>query len=273
MEPVASLLLVGCGHMGTSMLRRWLALGMASRIHVIKPSPLPEELLKSRGVTWSAALEDAALDFEPDVIVLAVRPLILDTVLPSYAKFQNCLFLSVIAGKSLKWLATTLDRSVTDKPAHSLIRTMPNVASAYGAGMTFCSSNSRVTFQQRQMAETLLGAIGDVAWIENEAEFDIGTALSGCGPAYVFALVEAMQNAGETLGLNKDLASRLARQTVIGGGVLLEKSPESAAVLRDSMGSAGTMTEAALKILLGSGRLNRLMLEAVTAAANHAKKY
>ena len=109
----------------------------------------------------------------------------------------------------------------------AIVRAMPNLPASIGQGMTVAIANQHASPKQRALCDVCLKAIGEVTWIDNEDWLDAVTALSGSGPAYVFALVEAMARAGEVLGLAPPLAAQLARQTVIGSGALLAKSPES----------------------------------------------
>ena len=111
-----------------------------------------------------------------------------------------------------------------------------------------------------------------MAWVEDESLLNAVTALSGSGPAYVFALCEAMAKAGESLGLSADLAARLARATVIGSGALLEQSSDTAEALRRAVTSPGGTTEAALKRLSAPGGLQDLLLKAMQAAAERAQE-
>jgi pyrroline-5-carboxylate reductase len=117
-----------------------------------------------------------------------------------------------------------------------------------------------------------MAAVGDVAWIDSEAEMTAVTALSGSGPAYVFAMVEAMATAGEHLGLVPELAQLLARATLIGSGELLRQSPQTAAKLRQNVTSPNGTTYAALQILLGPAGLTELMSRALAAAAQRARE-
>ncbi len=117
-----------------------------------------------------------------------------------------------------------------------------------------------------------MAAVGEVAWVEDEALLDPVTALSGSGPAYVFLLAEAMSAAGIKAGLAPDLAEHLARATVAGSGELLRQSPEAAAVLRKNVTSPGGTTQAALDVLMAKGGLQELFDRAIAAATKRAKE-
>jgi pyrroline-5-carboxylate reductase len=122
------------------------------------------------------------------------------------------------------------------------------------------------------LCEAFLKASGDVLWLEDENLMDAVTALSANGPAYVFALCEAMAKAGVALGIPEEMAMHLARQTIIGSGALLEQSPDSAENLRRAVTSPGGTTETAVKILLAQNGLEDLMKRTVAAGAARAKE-
>src|SRR5204862_5395446 len=152
------------------------------------------------------------------------------------------------------------------------IRCMPNPPAAIGRAITVACPNSRVGAGQRRLCEALLAAIGDSAWVEDEALMDPVTAVSGSGPAYVFLLIEALAEAGERAGLPADLALRLARETVAGAGELARLSPESPARLRENVTSPGGTTRAALDVLMAENGLPALMQRAVAAATARSRE-
>jgi pyrroline-5-carboxylate reductase len=186
--------------------------------------------------------------------------------LPVYRRWVDpaTLFLSIVAGKTLAGLARHLGRA-------ALVRTMPNLPAAIGRGFTVACANALVTPDQRQLCDALLAAVGESAWVDDEALLDAVTAVSGSGPAYVFLLIEAMARAGEREGLPADLALRLARSTVAGAGALAQLSDESPAQLRESVTSPGGTTQAALDLLMAADGLEALMVRAVAAAAARSR--
>ena len=148
--------------------------------------------------------------------MFAVKPQIVDAVLPGYRRWARpeTLFLSIVAGKTLAGLGRHLGSA-------AIVRTMPNTPAAIGRGITVACANPLVSFDQRQLCDRLLAAIGESAWVEDEALIDAVTAVSGSGPVYVFFLmIEALARAGEAEGLPPELALRLARSTVAGSGEL-----------------------------------------------------
>jgi pyrroline-5-carboxylate reductase len=149
---------------------------------------------------------------------------------------------------------------------------MPNTPAAIGRGITVAVPNAKVTPDQRALADRLLGAVGAVEWVADEALLDAVTAVSGSGPAYVFLLAESLARAGAAAGLPADLAARLARATVSGSGELLHQSPLDAATLRQNVTSPGGTTAAALGVLMADNGLDPLMQKAVAAATKRSRE-
>jgi pyrroline-5-carboxylate reductase len=262
-----TLVLVGCGQMGSAMLRGWLARGAAANFIAIEPVGLPPAFANARNLTWHRAAEELPDGLTPDAVVFAVKPQIIDAVLPAYRRWvqPRTLFLSIAAGITIGGISRHLGEA-------AIIRTMPNTPAAIGRGITVACANPRVTPDQRRLCEALLAAIGESAWVEDEALLDPVTAVSGSGPAYVFLLIEALAEAGERAGLPADLALRLARETVAGAGELARLSPESPARLRENVTSPGGTTRAALDVLMADDGLARLLDRAVAAATRRSRE-
>ena len=261
-----SLVLVGCGKMGTAMLRGWLAGGAISRFYVVEPEGMPPGLAPAPEIEWHTTADTLPLGLALDAVVLAVKPQIIDAVLPPYRRWARpeTLFVSIVAGKTLAGLGRHLG------PA-AVIRTMPNTPAAIGRAITVACANPRVTQEQRRLCDRLLAAIGESAWVEDEALIDAVTAVSGSGPAYVFLLIEALARAGETEGLPPTFALRLARSTVAGSGELARVATESPATLRENVTSPGGTTRAALDVLMAPDGLEPLIARAVAAAAARSR--
>ncbi len=263
------LLLVGAGNMGQALLSGWLARGLdPARVVVQDPAPpaQAEALLARHGIAAHARVE--ALPAPPGVIVLAVKPQVMDAVLPPLAPLagSRTVVLSIAAGRTIASLA----RHLAD--GRAVIRAMPNTPAAVGRGITVAVANAHVTAVQRARCETLLRAVGDVAWVEEEAMLDAVTAVSGSGPAYVFYLTECLAAAGRSAGLAPELAERLARSTVAGSGELLHRSTVTAEILRQNVTSPNGTTHAALKVLMAENGLGELMRAAVAAATKRSQE-
>lgn len=249
------------------MLRGWKTAGAASRFFVVDPAGMPPGMEAGAEIVWRRDQEALPSDLMPEAVVFAVKPQVADTVVPAYRRWARpqTLFLSIVAGKTLAGLTRHLG------PA-AIIRSMPNTPAAIGRGITVACANPRVSVVQRRLCERLLAAIGESAWVEDEALIDAVTALSGSGPAYVFLLIEALAAAGEAEGLSSELALRLARSTVAGSGELALVSEDSPAQLRENVTSPGGTTRAALDVLMAADGLAPLIGRAVAAAAARSRE-
>ena len=170
------------------------------------------------------------------MLVLAVKPQSLDHVAPHTAALagERTLLLSIIAGKTIADLLARLPQ------ARAVVRAMPNTPAAIGRGVTAAFATPQVDADQRGWCERLLGAVGAFFWLDGEDAIDAVTAISGSGPAYVFALTEALATAAERLGLSADLSMKLARGTVEGAGELMRhENLTSPATLRRNVTSPG----------------------------------
>ncbi len=255
--------------MGAALLRGLFACGLDPRLVLVQdPAPAADvaALLAERGVRLEG--EIAAPATPPAVLLLAVKPQIMDTVLLPLARLAgpDTLVLSIAAGRTIASLARHL------KPGTAIVRAMPNTPASVGRAITVCVASASVSPEQRRLCDALLSAVGDVVWVEDEALMDAVTAVSGSGPAYVFLLAEALAEAGRAAGLEEALANRLARATVAGAGELLRKQDLEARLLRETVTSPGGTTAAALSVLMGPGGLKDLMKQAVAAAAGRSRE-
>jgi pyrroline-5-carboxylate reductase len=269
-----SLLLVGAGKMGGAMLEGWLRQGMAGHsVTIVDPhiSPGMLQLAARHGIAVNPA-QSAVLPasiMPPDVLLLAIKPQMLDEAAASLATVAGAdtLVVSVLAGKTI---ANLRDRIPQPR---AFVRAMPNTPAAVGRGSTGCYASVQVSDTQRAQVSSLMAAIGRVEWVQREDLIDAVTAVSGSGPAYVFLLVECLAKAGMDAGLEPDVAMRLARATVEGAGELLfQDAATDAATLRRNVTSPAGTTAAALEVLMRDGALEALMTEAVAAAKRRANE-
>ncbi len=229
----APIWLVGAGNMGGALLRRWL-LADIGPVAVIDPAP--------RDLPTGVIAHPDAPAGHPDVLVLAVKPQVWRSVVAPFAAAIGAatVVVSVMAG------VTTAD--LAEVFAHSpLIRAMPNTPAAIGEGVTALFTTAGEIAEGA--AEALFGAAGTTVWSRDEGDFDAITALSGSGPAFVFAFIEALAAAGTAAGLAPDLAMRLARATVTGAAALAAADPAPAATLRERVTSPNGVTAAGLAVL------------------------
>lgn len=263
------LLLVGCGKMGGAMLQGWIANGTdPATVVVVEPYEPGRAALSDTGVTAVAAAGDIPAGFHPDCVIFAVKPQQMGDVVPGFARFAGpqTQFLSIAAGTTIGFFESVLGKGA------AIVRTMPNTPAAVGKGMMVACPNPNVTDAEKGRATTLLAAVGEVAWIDDEGLMDAVTAVSGSGPAYVFHLIETLAEAGTAAGLPADIAMQLARQTVYGAGCLAREADEEPAQLRVNVTSPGGTTAAALEVLMGEGGLKDLMQRAVAAATARGKE-
>ncbi|PRX05060.1 UNVERIFIED_ORG: pyrroline-5-carboxylate reductase [Martelella mediterranea] len=264
---IEGLVLVGAGNMGGAMLSGWVAGGVPREaITVIDPNPSNsiKSLLDRSGIRHAVAPPD---NIKAKILILAVKPqvmyAVLDTIIPIID--DDTLVISVAAGKTLAYFEERLGQ-------HAMIRTIPNTPSMVGRGVIGAFANSLVSAPAREKADMLLSAVGQVEWVEKEADIDAVTAVSGSGPAYVFYLVECMAEAGRKLGLDEDLAMRLARGTVIGAGALMDGSEDEAGTLRKNVTSPGGTTAAALEHLMAEDGLQPVFDQALEAACKRSRE-
>lgn len=259
-----SVALIGCGKMGSALLRGWLSARIVGDVFVLEPAGLPDEFQDEDNVSGydsAAALREVASEI--DVVVLAVKPQIMAQVCPDLKTIMpaNTVVLSIAAGQTIGGFENYFG---TDR---AIVRSMPNTPAAIGEGITVAVTNPKVSAEQKQIANALLRAIGQVEWVEDEKLLDPVTALSGSGPAYLFYLIEVLADAGTKAGLDKDFAMRLARQTMIGSAALAAADPRTpASILRKNVTSPGGTTAAALDVLTKDNRMQSAFDDALAAA-------
>lgn len=264
-KPLPSLLLVGAGKMGMAMFEGWLADGLAPSV-AVRPSPL-DLPAPHRHLASLAELGG----FRPQVVVIAVKPQKAAQVLPELAPIvqsSGALVISVMAGIDTASLDRALGGGV------SCIRAMPNTPAAIGRGVSLAYAppglGDDVRRGPRALATRLLAACGDVVWLEEEAQMDPATAISGCGPAYVFLLAELLEAAAVAHGLPAPIARQLARRTISGSGGLLDLRSTDAAELRRAVTSPNGVTERALAVLMQPRAWPAAIDAAIDAAARRS---
>ncbi|TPE63661.1 pyrroline-5-carboxylate reductase [Sandaracinobacter neustonicus] len=264
-DPVPPLLsrlwLVGCGAMGGALLSRWLESGLPGEgVTVIDPAPrgLPEPFA-GRVVANAAEAGDA-----PSLVVLGIKPQMLGAIGPGVAAVAGAApVLSMMAGVRIAALQALF--------AGPVLRMMPNTPAQIGQGVTALFSE-RADPVARAGVEWLANAAGSLLWLEEEAQFDAVTALSGSGPAYLFRFIEALASAAEAVGLPAAMARQLALDTVTGSAALAAQSDLSPAALREQVTSPNGTTAAGLQQLDGDGLLTSLMRATVRAATERSRQ-
>jgi pyrroline-5-carboxylate reductase len=233
---------LGGGNMANALIGGLIGRGYDARsISVIEISPAARERIAAHGVRVGTA-PDAASD-KAETIVLAVKPQDARAALASVARsVQGKLVISIAAGLRLAALSRWLGGH------RRIVRCMPNTPALVGAGITGLFAPAEVSPQDRKTAETILGAVGEVVWLPDEALIDPVTAVSASGPAYVFWFIEQLAAYAESAGIAREDALKLAKHCVLGSAKLAAQSADSPAQLRKNVTSKGGTTEAALNV-------------------------
>lgn len=259
------LLQIGCGNMGGALLDAAIAQNILAEAIIIDPRAkrvdLPSRVILHADII---AIPD---DFAPDILLLAVKPQMISDVAPGLLPYlKAATVVSIMAGTTINQLSALFGANTP------IIRTMPNTPASVGEGMTALMANTQADeAQQRQVAQ-FFDAAGKTLWLTDEAQFDGYTGLAGSGPAYLFHMVEAMEQAGIAAGLSPDTARDAARQTIIGAAALLAQSTETPAVLRQNVTSPNGTTAAGLEQLMAEDDgLSALMTKTVAAATSRSK--
>ncbi len=263
---IGNVLLVGGGNMGRALAEGFMRHSIpAQAITVVEPAAEARARLGSALTCVDSA--DSVPDTRFAAVIFAVKPQQMASVAGQYQRLKTAetVFISIAAGCSLQFLA---DHLGTDA---ALVRAMPNTPAAIGQGITVLCANAAAGPAQRELASALLGSVGAVAWLDDEALMDAVTAVSGSGPAYVFLLIESLAAAGARAGLPAELALQLARHTVAGAGQLALASASTPTELRRQVTSPGGTTQAALAVLREHQALEHLIDRAVAAAAKRSQ--
>ena len=260
--------LVGGGNMGGALASGYLARMPQAWVIIVDPNPeqvrtrLPD--IRRVKVVPTIADLDAV---RPSVTILAIKPQSMATVLPLLASCMagQGLVISIAAGFTAGAIAREL-------PMARIVRAMPNTPALVGLGVTGLWGDASVSTADRVICNAVFDAVGSTYWVDNETEIDAVTALSGSGPAYVFAFIEALAKAGRATGLTEILAAELARATLIGAASMLRDPASDPARLKAAVRSPGGTTDAALQIFEDGESLSALVGGAVAAAYGRARE-
>jgi pyrroline-5-carboxylate reductase len=253
---------IGGGNMARSLIGGLLKTGVAaSAITVAEPrADARQELGREFGIASYAENRLAAAD--ADVLVLAVKPQIMPAIhaeLLDTLVRQRPMLISIAAGVRIDQLERWFGHALP------IVRCMPNTPSLIGAGATGLFANRRTSPEQRAKAQHIMDAVGLTRWVEDESLMDTVTAVSGSGPAYFFAMVEALEHAAFAQGMSRETARALAAQTCLGAGRMLVESGEDPGVLRQRVTSPNGTTQAALESL-AADHFAQTVAHAVAAA-------
>lgn len=260
-----SILIVGAGNMGMALARGIASSEFSSRCSVRVYDVKAEKLssnLNVAGISYVTAIDEVLL---PDsAVVLCVKPQDLESVAASLAAKipKQSMIISILAGVTIKDIETAFGFH------GAVVRAMPNIAATVGAAATAMCANDRLTDAQKDITSGIFGAIGEADWTK-ETLLDAVTGLSGSGPAYLYMVIEALTDGGVKMGLPRNLAGRLATQTVLGSALLVKDTGLHPAILREQVTTPGGTTIAAIHELEARG-LRAMLISAVETATKRS---
>lgn len=253
------ILMIGCGNMAGAILARWLECGLkAERVTVVDPG---RSAPPAAGMALLTALPDALP--ARAVVVLGIKPQLLPDVAPSLAPLlagDEGIVISMLAGVTVKRLRVSLGEGA------EMIRIMPNTPVALGKGVCALYADGRTSGAAVETAMELLSPLGLAERIADEDQFNLVTALTGCGPAFLFRFIDALARAAASLGLDEGQALRFATAMVDGAAALAMAAEDTPGALADKVASKGGMTREGLDVLDEERRLERLLLDTLRAA-------
>lgn len=256
------LFLVGCGNMAGQMLSRWLVCGLdPAKVMVLRPSGKPVADGVRVVTDYPAALPAGT------TVLLGMKPYQIGDVAAALAPLckGDTRIVSILAGTLLGNLRARFPQ------VRDVVRAMPNLPVGLGKGVTALFTDARTEPPARDAVNGLICPLGLAEWVEDEALFNQVTALSGCGPAFVFRFIDALARAGETLGIPADQAARMALATVQGAASMAADASDSPALLADRVASPGGMTREGMNVLDADDRLLRLLIDTLTAARDRGE--
>lgn len=258
---------IGGGNMARSLIGGMINNGWpVDRIHVSDKADDQLTTLSTCFPGIRTYRENAEAVAQADIVVLAIKPQILATVAKELAPAIDAsrhLMISIAAGLR----SSDIDRWLGGNKA--VVRCMPNTPALVQSGATGLYANELVSDEQRNQAESVLRSVGSTLWVDDESQIDAVTAVSGSGPAYLFLVMEAMEEAGVQLGLDREAARLLSIETAFGAAKLALESDDDPATLRQKVTSPGGTTEQAIK-LMEDKQLRLIFAEAMKAAADRA---
>jgi pyrroline-5-carboxylate reductase len=259
---------IGAGNMARSLVGGLIADGWDPAVIGVSDPDIHQLGALTSHFRVSTDTDNRAILAGRDVVVLAVKPQILREVASSIADQiqQSCpLVISIAAGVR----SSDLERWLGGNCA--VVRCMPNTPALVQTGATALFATRKVSNEQKDLAESILRAAGLTVWVDDEELLDAVTALSGSGPAYFFLVMEALEEAGITLGLGRQTSRLLTLQTALGAAKMALESNDDTAALRQRVTSPGGTTERALEVF-EDGKLRALFVEALTAARDRSRE-
>ncbi|MGG3470880.1 pyrroline-5-carboxylate reductase [Neobacillus pocheonensis] len=260
--------IVGAGSMAEAFISGILENGLIDRKNVWVTNNSNQERLKGLEQRYGVSgTYDLNVLFDgADIVMLAMKPKDAASAIGYIRGYLNeqMLVVSVLAGVSMNTIETLANKSL------SIARSMPNTSAAVGKSATAIAVNKRVTREQLETTKKLFGTVGLAAFVE-EKQLDAVTGLSGSGPAYIYYLIEAMEKSAVEVGLEKEMASELIVQTLIGAAEMVKNSSKTSTQLRKEVTSPGGTTEAGIRILEENG-VQEAFISCIKAATAQSRK-
>ena len=258
---------IGGGNMAQALISGLISCGVKpSLITVADPSSEAREQLAAKGLNTVDPTADAkAAVIGTDIVVLAVKPQVMKVVVSGFADVLDTqLVISVAAGLSTALLSNMLGGY------SNIVRAMPNTPAMIQMGATGLYGTDNISAEQKQLATAVMEASGLVMWVDNEEHMHAVTAVSGSAPAYMFYFIEAMVDGGVALGLDKEQASALAMQTMLGAAKMALGSEDAPSELRRKVTSPNGTTQAAIESMQAND-ISRQIVEAMQACADRSQ--
>ena len=262
-----NVLIIGCGHMGSALLDLW-SKNKLYKFTIV--DPLKYKIIQSKfnnkRVQSFASAKEIKNSHYFDIVVLAVKPQVIQKVLKEYKLFlfkKTCVLISIMAGKKIIFLRKLLPN------LKQIVRVMPNMPALIGEGVSCLISNNYVSNVNKNKVTKLFSKVGITVWLNKEREIDIITAISGSGPGYVFYLIDAMEKAANNLGLNQKLNKKILLQTFLGSLKLLQHTNNNAIELANSIAIKGGTTEAGIKVMK-KNNVHKILLKTLLSAYQKA---
>ena len=260
------LVLIGGGNMGKALLRGILKAGLTPTENVTVVDVHPGKL-EAIHADFGVRVKRDAKEAVPgaDVIILAVKPMTLNDVLDSIRELVSPrqLFITIIAGVESAYIRERLGKE------NPVVRVMPNIAATVDAAASAIAVSPHATDEHIAVTEAIFSAVGDVVRVEEE-HLDAVTGLSGSGPAYIYMVIEALCDGGVKMGLPREVAMKLATQTVLGAAKLVKDTGLHPATLKDQVTTPGGTTISAVHELEERG-LRAMLISAVVTATERSR--
>ncbi|MEW6983063.1 pyrroline-5-carboxylate reductase [Colwelliaceae bacterium 6471] len=260
---------IGAGNMNACIIGGLVKSGTPGEQIIVSNPSAPKRISLSEKYGINHTSDNIEAVENAQTIVLGVKPHLIAEVCQQIAQqcdISNKCFLSVAAGCTVAQIQAALGQ-----PA-AVIRTMPNTPSQLGLGVTGLYASKEVTDEQREIASSLMSAIGEIVWLDQEHQIDQIITLSGSGPAYFFLFMEAMEQQAKAYGFSDEISRKIVQQTAFGAASMVVENPElDIATLRSNVTSKGGTTQAALKSFTDEG-LPQLVTNAMAAALHRAQE-